>query len=145
MRKSQLQIFLLFLLLGSTQYFKAYGETGKKNMMTTKPGWYHGICDSATVEFFKQAADKRPNKTVNISDSAKVSQITSLLNKIPVSGDEMIKMGPTARYFKLILNCEGSTRVVEFFEDRIKTPSTGFLPKGNADENTLVQLLKKAE
>lgn len=104
--------------------------------------WYRGNCQSAKIDFYKKAEDKKPHKTKAISDREKIDQITNLLLKIPTSGDMMIKMAATASYMVLTLSCDGRDFEIKFYNHRIKTPDTSFLSSANKDELELVKLLK---
>lgn len=110
--------------------------------MNTTLEWYRGNCQSAKIDFYKKVEDKKPNKTVAITDKSKIDQIVSLLGKIPTSGEKMIKISATASHMVLTLSCDGTEYEIKFYNDRIKTPDTSFLSSADKEELELVKLLK---
>jgi hypothetical protein len=126
-------IFFVSFFISSSAF-----AIGDKNM-ADKIVWYQGNCHSANVMFWDK--DSKETKTKHISSSDTIRQITDLLDKLPVSGDIMISMGPT-NVITLTLDCDKSKYEIHFYGSRIKTPATSFYAGERPEEKALFKLLK---
>jgi hypothetical protein len=122
----------------------AHRANGQVSNMKKEMFWYRGNCRSAEVEFYRAASDYAAQRTKKISDPKKIEEITSLLDRLPVVGDIMIKLGPTASHIKLILNCDTSDYEIHFYADKLRTPDTSFFSDHKPEELALISLLKAA-
>jgi hypothetical protein len=118
---------------------------GQEANMKEELFWYRGNCRSAQVEFYRAASDRTPRRTKTISDPRKIEEITGLLDRLPVAGEEMIKMGPTASHIKLKLSCETSDYEIHIYADKLRTPDTSFFSGHKPEELALISLLKAAD
>lgn len=110
--------------------------------MTDKLVWYQGNCRSANVVFRNITKGAVENRTEYISSPEVIHQITDLLDKLPISGDIMVSMGPTDMT-TLTLDCDHSKYEIHFYGHRIKTPSTSFFASERPEEKALFNLLKE--
>jgi hypothetical protein len=119
--------------------------TGQEANMKNTLFWYRGNCRSAQVEFYQAASDRASQRTKMIFDPKKIEEITGLLDRLPVAGDEMIDWGPTTSHIKLILNCDASDYEIHFYADMLMTPDTSFFSDRRPEELALISLLKAAD
>lgn len=136
-KSKSLYAFLIFLSLCA----QAHSKPGEKNL-TDKLVWYQGKCHSANVIFWDK--DSKETKTKHISSSDTIRKITDLLDKLPVSGDIMISMGPT-NVITLTLDCDKSKYEILFYGSRIKTPATSFFAGERSEEKALFNFLKEID
>ena len=68
--------------------------------------------------------------------------LSTLLDRLPTTGDIMVKMSEDASLIELTLLCQDSAYVIQFYNDRIKTPATSFFSEELPAERTLIDFLK---
>jgi len=72
-------------------------------------------------------------RMVVITDSAVISHFVKRIVAIPVQGEMMISFSEVAEYVTLAFCKDGITETVEFIQRRIKTPSTAFHLRNEAE------------
>ncbi|MBT1689708.1 hypothetical protein [Dawidia soli] len=82
-----------------------------------------------------------PQKTVEITDGAALAEIVALVNKLPDSGQIMVKWAEVPVLRVKLVYAEGS-QYFSFFQQSVKTPATNFYAgKKPAEEKQLYDLL----
>lgn len=85
-------------------------------------------CTTITISKYTESRDQAES-TKTIDDQSTIDTIFMYLHTIPAHGDE-IKMGDVSSEFPLtVIECNypDETRTIEIFDDKLKTPSNGFV------------------
>lgn len=97
----------------------------ERNMKVTT--WFKDTkCEHLKITKYKSHSDKTVIKEIKISDTEYITSFQLEISRLPLSGTEMIKMGPDADYSVLEFQCKDGVEKVEFFNHKIKTPDTSF-------------------
>ncbi len=98
-------------------------------------------CTHLEIKQYKSLSDHNVIHSVKIEDRAFIESFMARIELLDSNGLEMIKMGPTAEHSELLFYCEGSSgpQVIEIFNGRFKTPSTGFNSTKNENESPIIQ------
>lgn len=101
------------------------GEKGK----SMDEVWFtNKDCTALEAKLFKSLEKHREGskKSTKITDGKYIAGLITRIETLNPNGPEMIKMGGDAKYMTLSFICGDGVRDLEIFEDRIKTPGTGF-------------------
>ncbi|MFN8847684.1 MAG: hypothetical protein ACK5V3_09245 [Bdellovibrionales bacterium] len=92
-----------------------------------------------TITKFKSISDNKIVSSKTIKDQLYVFGLTKQITSLPVNGDKMKSWGDDAEFTKLVFSsCASEAETIEIYEDKIKTPSTGFLADKTEQETILV-------
>ncbi len=110
--------------------------------------WFESsTCEKMKVIEYKSASDKSILREIVFEDADYTGSFKIQISQLPATGEMMIKMGPDAKKLVIEFTCGAKTELVEFFNERIKTPDTSFYSKANHHEQAvwseLQALLKK--
>lgn len=94
------------------------------------------------VDDYLKLSDTIPAKSKEISDPAMIKKIVAILFQLPDSGDVMIKMGdvPLKRINFVFTD---RVEIVEFYNGRIKTPTTSFYAQPHPMEEAAFELVSR--
>jgi hypothetical protein len=88
-----------------------------------------------------EGANETPQKTVEITDAAALTEVVTLVNKLPDSGQIMVKWAEVPVLRVKLVYPEGPQYFL-FFQQSVKTPATNFYAgKKPAEEKQLYDLL----
>lgn len=88
-----------------------------------------------------EGANEAPQKTVEITDAATLTEIATLVNKLPDSGQIMVKWAEVPVLRVKLVYPQGP-QYFSFFQQSVKTPATNFYAgKKPAEEKQLYDLL----
>ncbi|MGN6646451.1 MAG: hypothetical protein ACTHJT_07970 [Cytophaga sp.] len=76
-------------------------------------------------------------KTLLIEDTAVVKHFVEVIEAIPPNGDMMISFGPGAEHIELSFEDGTYAEKINFYQKKIKTPSTGFNSVKSKEEQEL--------
>ena len=104
--------------------------------------WFENTeCSDLNITKYKSNTNDTVIAQITISDKDIIQQIISLIQKIPPQGDKMKSFGPDAKKISLAFTCTNKpSQIIEIYNDKIKTPSTGFLSTADAAETQLIDL-----
>jgi hypothetical protein len=100
-----------------------------KDMLPEKNSrkWFTNTSFTALeITKFKSISSKDIEKSITIRDSKSIQSLVQGILQIPVNGDMMISFGPAAEHIELIFKNGTEKEVVEVYQKKFKTPSTGF-------------------
>lgn len=95
-------------------------------------------CIALEIKKYQSISEHQIIRSVTIEDTDVVKKIMARIKKIPTEGDMMISFGPNAESIDLLFHCDNGTKqTVEIYQNKFKTPSTGFNSDKNETETSL--------
>ena len=105
---------------------------------TSKFMWFHSDnYSSLEIRKHKSPSTDGFAKTLVIQDPLTIEKFRQDIEKIPPNGDEMISFSPIAVWIELVFHGTKNATVIDVFNNRFKTPSTGFNSNRTAVETRL--------
>ncbi len=100
--------------------------------------------DFSSLEIIQFQSISKHNviKSIVINDTTIIQSLVAAIERIDPNGDMMVSWGPDAEHMELILKNETGQEVVEVYQRKFKTPSTGF-HGSNELEKSLYQEIEK--
>ncbi len=98
-------------------------------------------CSRIKIELFKKANQDRPARTVEISDTATITKIQNILDKLPTDGEIMISM-IAVDVIRVTMFSNTGDVYFEYHNNRLKTPGTSYYAREVPEEKELLKLLK---
>lgn len=86
---------------------------------------------------YASISDHTVLRRLSIEDVAVVQQLKERISHLPADGDMMISFGPKAEHIDLRFSGPAGTDVIELYNKKFKTPSTGFNSLKSELETTL--------
>lgn len=121
MRTQITLITALFFALSSLSI--ATEKNPRKNWFQTKN------CTSLEITKFasspESSQERKIDRSIELKDAKVIQNLMSRIEKIP-KGKKMISFAPDAEQIDLSFHCEGKTQLIQIFEKKFQTPSTGF-------------------
>lgn len=103
-----------------------------------KRSWFQNkLATSLEIKKFISISDNNIVQSITINDVRIIQSIMDRIEKIPEDGDMMKSFGPDAEQIDLLFCYEKQVQVIQIFQKRFKTPSTGFNSKKNEIEISL--------
>lgn len=128
---------LFMLLLVSTMAARANPPEQGSNMATWFPSPNCGIL---TISRFKSGQGEGPVQSMRIDDKDAIAQLKRRIESISPHGDMMKSLVVDER-LHLEFDCENGKAVIDIYDGRFKTPSTGFNSSRN-DRETEAQVYR---
>jgi len=96
-------------------------------------------CSELNIYKYKSVSNDNVIASTTIKDPDIIKEIMNRIQELPTNGDKMKSFGPDVKKTSLhfLCNNEGS-EVIEIYNDKFKTPSTGFLSETADKEKNLV-------
>jgi hypothetical protein len=91
-------------------------------------------CKVLHLKNYRHERDRKPAVDKKIEDPDIINKLIHDIEQIPTNGDLMIKFGPDVSHLTLVFQCGGGAQIIHFYDERLKTPSTGFNTGGDALE-----------
>lgn len=108
-----------------------------------RAGFVIGKCQSVEIQRRSTIAGPLEEGT-EVTDPRILARCAALLSKLPPTGDVMKEWGDDTEVLSAAFSRPGAPKtVIEFYNGRIQTPSTGFYAAGINPETPLYKLLKK--
>ncbi|MBN1835398.1 MAG: hypothetical protein JW820_06070 [Spirochaetales bacterium] len=102
--------------------------------------WFDtGECTRLEIRWYRSISDHGVRGSLVVADARYIRGVMERIERIPPEGDEMISFGPNAEHVELKFTCAGRLRSIDFYEGRLKTPSTGFHSTGGQIETGLYE------
>lgn len=107
---------------------------------TMNNAWFNDTdCHLIEINKLKSISDRKVIKSISIEDSNAIKSMMNRIAQIPADGDMMKSFGSNAEEIDLVFHCKNQKQIIEIFEHRFKTPSTGFNSPENKIEDDLYQ------
>lgn len=130
----KLQTTFLFLCLLTNVTFAATKSGVKMDDLK----WFQNFgCNKLQITQFHSKSDMKVEKQVSITDPQYINSFQLQINRLPTSGDMMIKMGPAAKVLTLEFHCKEKAEVITFYDSHVKTPATSFYSNHTAAEKVI--------
>lgn len=103
--------------------------------------WFESTdCAELNIIKFKSISDDKVVGETTIKSKEAIKAIIDRIQALPANGDMMVKWGPKAERTHLSFQCPGKdSHAIQFFGNRVKTPSTGFLTEKTPAEDSLIR------
>lgn len=103
--------------------------------------WFKSVdCSEINIIKYKSISDENIISSITIKEVSAIKEIINRIQKIPVDGDKMKSFGPKTKKTKIIFSCPGKdSQQIEIYDQKIKTPTTGFLTPTPVEETELVR------
>ena len=126
------------------QFMQLVNEQIKKNNSTkAAQSWFKNTAFSALeITQFNSISNHGIKKSVLINDPRIIQGLVQGILQLPTDGDMMISFGPDAEHIELVFKNGTEQEVVEVYQKKFKTPSTGF-HGANELEKGLYQKIEK--
>lgn len=83
-------------------------------------------CTSLEIIKYNSISDHKIKKSVKIEDNKFINRLMDDIEQIPADGDMMKSFGSEAEQIDLIFSGNNQVQILQLYEKKIKTPSTGF-------------------
>lgn len=107
----------------------------------TRPWFKTKGFSTMEIEEFKSISNHTIIKSKIIHDVALVESLVERIEQIDPNGDRMVSWGPDAAHMSLTFQKDDVKEVVEIYQQKFKTPSTGFHGR-NELESTLYAYIR---
>ncbi len=83
-------------------------------------------CTLLEIKKFKSISNHKIHKSVKINDEKVIQDLIARIQKINPNGDEMQSFADNAEYIELLFHSENQPQIIQIYQGKFKTPSTGF-------------------
>lgn len=102
--------------------------------------WFQTFgADELVINNHPSPSEKKPSKTLKITDKEYIRSLQVSINQLRKSGDIMVDMGENAAMLQLEFIAGGKKEVIEFYDGRVKTPATSFFDSSYKDDRAIWQ------
>jgi hypothetical protein len=112
----------------------AFTKTSEVKM---EPWFTNKNCQKLEIIKYQSLAEQKVVKSVSLQDAKFIEAFMARIEKIPANGDEMISFAGSAQSMELTFYCGQQKQLVEIYQGKFKTPSTGFNSSKNEHETSL--------
>ena len=91
--------------------------------------------ESLEIKDFEHASDKKPTRSLLVTDPNKIKQVFEMIEALPVEGEMMISFSDDIALRTLNFKKGDQNETIEFYGKSIKTPATSFyMGRGQYEE-----------
>lgn len=94
-------------------------------------------CISLEIKKFKSVSNHQIHKFGEINDEKVIQDLIARIEKINPNGDEMLSFAENTEYIELLFHFENQPQIIQIYQGKFKTPSTGFNTAKNEVEINL--------
>lgn len=126
------------------QFMQLVNEELKKTIPEkTARHWFANTAFTALeIKQFNSISNHGIKKSVLINDPKTVQTLVQGILQIPTDGDMMISFGSDAEHIELIFKNGAAQEVIEVYQKKFKTPSTGFHTSNELEKSLYAEIEK---
>ncbi len=99
-----------------------------RSEVTTLSWFTNTNCIELTIIKFKSDSNHDVVATVSTKEKSAINEIIDRIKALPVNGGKMKSLGPKTKYTALYFTFDDNTsKSIEIYDGKFKTPSTGFI------------------
>ena len=112
------------------------------SMSAERPWFNSEDCQSLEIKKHRSISTHEVVASASVVDPETLKRIIWRIKRIPTNGDMMKSFDEDAQQTDLEFHCQGKVQVIEIYEKRFKTPSTGFNTGDEGEEKLLTAAIE---